>query len=235
MTYSDMDRFAIFTTMHWMPIVLVLLFMIFVSNYAKDKTFEKQRRIGTILALIPLILLILRRLVLVLKGINLTADELPFHLCNILSIVMPYFMWKVDRHWLAISYFLLGAGTIQAIISPDLLDGPRYFEYYAYFISHTVLVGLAYYIIVVYNIRPTIRDLFGAFLVANVFLIFSIIVNYFLGTNFFYSMHKPDGFSPLDYFGPWPWYLLVCELLALLLFFIAYLPVLWLNKGEQVA
>ena len=59
----------------------------------------------------------------------------------------------------------------------------------------------------------------------NLYLLLLIPVNLTLDANYFYLMEKPLNPSILDYFGPWPFYILVCELLAMGFFAIAYVPI----------
>ena len=55
-------------------------------------------------------------------------------------------------------------------------------------------------------------------------------VNAIMGWNYGYLCHKPYAPSLLDLLGPWPWYLLAIELLALVTFLILYLP--WRLKKQ---
>jgi uncharacterized membrane protein YwaF len=50
-------------------------------------------------------------------------------------------------------------------------------------------------------------------------------INFWLDANDFYLVEKPVNPSILDYFGPWPWYILVTEGLAFVFFAIAYVPI----------
>ena len=55
-------------------------------------------------------------------------------------------------------------------------------------------------------------------------VVFVTGVNYLLGSNYMYSMHKPETASALDLMGPWPWYLFTAQFVALFLFVLLYLP-----------
>ena len=55
-------------------------------------------------------------------------------------------------------------------------------------------------------------------------ILFVIVVNTLLDTNFMYLRQKPNATTMLDLFGEWPWYILGGELLALVLFFVVMLP-----------
>jgi uncharacterized membrane protein YwaF len=60
----------------------------------------------------------------------------------------------------------------------------------------------------------------------NLYLLALVPVNLILDANYFYMMDKPINPSILDYFGDWPFYILVCEVLAMGFFAIAYVPII---------
>ncbi|MNC50153.1 Integral membrane protein [compost metagenome] len=51
-----------------------------------------------------------------------------------------------------------------------------------------------------------------------------------LGANYMFLAHKPSTFSVLDYFGPYPYYLLVEEAFAFVVFLLMYLVFFWLPQ-----
>ena len=50
--------------------------------------------------------------------------------------------------------------------------------------------------------------------------------NSLLGSNFAFASRPPDNPSLIDHLGPWPWYLLAMQFIALLFFFLLALPFL---------
>jgi len=81
--------------------------------------------------------------------------------------------------------------------------------------------------------RPIFKDLVFAFIAANIYLVLIHLYNLWMSTNYSYTMHKPLNPSIIDYFGPWPWYLLTGQLLALILFFVMYLP-FWISRKKHI-
>ncbi|MFZ1424078.1 MAG: hypothetical protein WAS55_09660, partial [Saprospiraceae bacterium] len=70
-------------------------------------------------------------------------------------------------------------------------------------------------------------DIKNAIVGANVYLVFSILVNLLTGGNYFFSMRKPESASLLDHLGPWPWYLFTGQIVMAALFLLLYLPIWW--------
>jgi uncharacterized membrane protein YwaF len=70
----------------------------------------------------------------------------------------------------------------------------------------------------------------SAFAWLNIYVLALLPINFLLGANYFYLMAKPINPSVLDYFGPWPIYILVAELLVMGFFAIAMLPVILVKR-----
>lgn len=151
--------------------------------------------------------------------------DLPFDICNLTALTLPFLMWTPTYRVHEVLYFWIFAGTVQAILTPHLFNGFPNFIFIKYWIVHSGLVVYAVYVTLAFDLRPSLRSIVKAFLMLQAYLIFVVIINLLLGSNYVYVLGKPPTASALDYLGPWPWYLLVVEGLALLLFFLLWLPV----------
>jgi hypothetical integral membrane protein (TIGR02206 family) len=219
-----MHSFESFSWMHGLPILVISGFCYGVIRYSRNKSEKIKIRNGFLLALLTLACTVIRSMMLLYHGTYSIKTDLPLHLCGLLTIAMPFLMYYKNAKWLSICYFLIFAGTLQAVITPDLNAGYGHLTYYTYFIVHTVLVWMPIYVFQVHRIKPTFKHLISSVIVANIYLILVHCINLLLGSNYFYTVHKPRSGSLLDYFGEWPIYLLVGEVVAIILFILLYLP-----------
>jgi hypothetical integral membrane protein (TIGR02206 family) len=162
------------------------------------------------------------------------SEDLPFHLCNFLPFATLYVLLTGNSRFFGILYFFIMAGTLQAIITPDLKESFPHFIYFRFWIVHCGLVMLVCYFLFVLKWEIRKSDIPAAWITANLYLLFSIIINLITGGNYFFSMRKPETASLLDYLGPWPWYLLTGQVAMLLFFVLLYQPVNWLQKKSLV-
>lgn len=156
-------------------------------------------------------------------GIKL-KDNLPMHLCDWATFTCAAAL--VWRHRLSyeLTYFWGLAGTLQAVLTPDLPVGFPHPEFFAFQIAHAGLIAAVLFLTLGLAMRPTPRSIGRAFLWLQVYAVVTALLNLLLGTNYGYLRHKPALPSLLDYLGPWPVYLISLEVLGLLLFFLCYLP-----------
>ena len=80
----------------------------------------------------------------------------------------------------------------------------------------------AMYLMAAGHLHLTMSSIWRAWLVTNGYAAVVAAANWMLGTNFGYLAAKPTQPSVLDYLGPWPWYILGMEVLALVLFFLSF-------------
>jgi hypothetical integral membrane protein (TIGR02206 family) len=72
--------------------------------------------------------------------------------------------------------------------------------------------------------RPRAWSVVRAMLVLNILAVFIGAFDYFYKTDYMYLRSKPQNASLLDLLGPWPWYIVATEFVALFLFVLLYLP-----------
>ncbi len=151
--------------------------------------------------------------------------NLPLNLCNFLAVVLPFSFWKHrPRHRVEVSYYVIMAGTFQGILTPNLNSTFPSILYFTYWVVHAGLVLYIVYLVSIWGIYPRRIGIIYTLLWVNAYSIIMIVFNYFSGSNYMYLMEKPRTGSILDLLGPWPWYILAAELVALVLCFIAWLP-----------
>jgi hypothetical integral membrane protein (TIGR02206 family) len=71
---------------------------------------------------------------------------------------------------------------------------------------------------------PTLKSVFKSFIGMQVYLVTMFLVNFLLGSNYFYTNRKPEAATMLDLMGDWPYYIFVVELIVIPYFLLMYLP-----------
>jgi hypothetical integral membrane protein (TIGR02206 family) len=225
-------QFQNYGTEHWIWLAAGASSIVCWITLGKRQPSERhQRRVGLLMSLLPLLLWtgVSVWMALYLRPLDLSL-VLPFHACYFLNLLMPVLLWRRSYFLFEVSYFLIMAGCIQALFTPDLQTVfPDYINI-RYFFVHIGLVQSILYAIFVYGFRPTWRSFGKSFLWSNVYFVFVIGVNALLGTNFMYLRQKPPTPTLLDLFGDWPWYIAGAELLALVLFAVVMLPFAFRKK-----
>ncbi|MFD2614254.1 YwaF family protein [Paenibacillus gansuensis] len=166
-------------------------------------------------------------------------NTLPLELCSItllLSVVM-----LVTRNYMLyeIVYFAGIAGALQALLTPNLGYAYPHFRFFHFFIAHAGIVLAALYMTLVEGYRPSFKSILRVMLFLNVLAVLVWGVDRWAGANYMFLAGKPETASVLDWFGPYPYYLLVEELLALVMFLLLYAPFAgrasYRAKGESEA
>jgi len=154
----------------------------------------------------------------------ISLDILPLQLCDWAAILSMYSLPTLDQRTIEPLYFFALSGTLPALLTPELDVGFPHFRFLIYFMEHglTVLAPL----VLVLGLRrlPRPRAWLRAFVQLNVLAVIAAVTNAALGTNFMYLSQKPVDPSPFDWFGPWPYYLVVMEAVAFAIFWVLDLP-----------
>lgn len=152
------------------------------------------------------------------------ATDLPLELCNIIPLVMIIALLRKSRTLLSIIFFWIMAGTIQANITPTLLNTFPHYEWIRYWLIHTGLPIMAIYTFYVFGFRYNFRDIVRSALAMNIVAATVYVFNIILDANYMYLVAKPPPGTVYDILGPWPWYIVSLEVALLIFFSISYLP-----------
>ena len=139
---------------------------------------------------------------------------LPLHLCDIslwLTVVVCLKKWQGGFD---VVYYWGLAGTTMALLTPDVQGASLNYPTIQFFISHGLVVAALLSIAISSWLRPGMKSAITAFLWLNGYAALLAAFNAATGTNYMFLMEKPYGTSPLDWFGPWPWYLVVADIVG---------------------
>jgi hypothetical integral membrane protein (TIGR02206 family) len=153
------------------------------------------------------------------------GSTLPLHLCGV-GIVLAAFL-MINRSYLLyeLVYFWGLGGAIQALLTPDIgiYSFPHY-RFFQFFASHGLLIFASLYMTWIGGMRPTHKSIWKVMGITNIYLVFIAGFNVLVDGNYLFICYKPENGSIMDVMGPWPWYILVLEGVALVSFYLYYLP-----------
>jgi hypothetical integral membrane protein (TIGR02206 family) len=149
---------------------------------------------------------------------------LPLELCDAAMVVCVATL-LVPRAWAAeLVYYWAGAGSLLAMLTPDLQwNFPRW-EFVVFFGLHGLVLAAALVLVFGLGLRPRPGAPLRVLGVTVAWAGVVGVVNLALGTNFMYLRARPAVATPLDWMGPWPLYLFTAALVALALFELLSLP-----------
>jgi hypothetical integral membrane protein (TIGR02206 family) len=220
---------------HVFPIIFAIAFTIGFVRYSnlKFNEIQKQKAIHYLAYFVSAVLISFHLYRMFFDDYNFKTD-LPFYLCSLMALLIPVFTY-FRKYWMfEILVFLIIGGTLQAVITPDITDGFPSFDYFRYWVVHLGLLSIIFYFIFVFQMKPKLKSVFKSFLALQAYVLFMIGLNYLLDANYFYLNEKPKSASVLDYFGEWPYYILVVQLIIIPLFLIIYLPFYLSEKRRKL-
>lgn len=224
---ESIDPFRLFDGYHLMAMACVatgLLLVAFLARRAEVESMKRRfRRVLFWAILLSEAFYKFWRIVVVGSPIR---ENLSLNLCGAALILCLVLLSTEDRRLFEVLYFWGIAGATQAILTPDIgIYGYPHYRFFQIFFSHGLILAVVVYCAVAENLRPSKGSLVRVFLLTNLYMGAVAVVNLALGTNYLYICQKPQVGTLMDHLGPWPFYILPLEILALALFALAYLPV----------
>ena len=147
------------------------------------------------------------------------ATCLPLHLCDFILIGAVYALsGNRSQRVFECLYLWSWTGSIWALITPDLSHDFPHYRYFEFFWGHGLIFVVLAHLESGQGYRLHAHSWRGA---AWGLLLWTVLVGALdvaFGWNYGYLLYKPPAGSPLDYFGPWPIYILVANLVSVLLF-----------------
>jgi len=225
------QEFEMFGNQHLIAFLFFLFTGFFLIQWSKKLSVKKQDFVGNLIAFsLSFTIIVWTAIKIYLHGFNIKED-LPFHLCNVIALFLPIFSITKNKTIYEIIFFWILAGTSHSVITPDLTNGFPNFIFFKYWYVHAGLIIFIFYATIVYGFKPNLKSVFKSFLALQVYIAFMFLVNYLTDANYFYTNHKPNGATALDYLGEWPTYIYVVELIMIPYFLFFLIPFQFMNKS----
>jgi len=228
------ERVSIGSLEHLAPIGLAVLFAIFSISYSKRELSElQQHKVFKLFGWFVSLTVALYHIYFISSGNYNVQTDLPLYLCSFIALLIPIFTYY-RKFWLyEILLFWIIAGTLQGVITPDIAEGFPTFDYFRYWVVHLGLLIIVFYATFVFGMRPKFKSIFKSIFALQLYVAMMVITNYLLEANYFYLNKKPKSTSILDYFGEWPYYIIVTQLILIPYFLIIYLPFYLIAKRAK--
>tara|TARA_B110000003_G_scaffold233634_1_gene236960 strand:+ start:2558 stop:3262 length:705 start_codon:yes stop_codon:yes gene_type:complete len=221
--------FIPFSGQHLLIIIILIISGFILISWAKKQTEYIQLLTGNIFAFSISLTVIFGSILNFFKPEFNYKEDLPLHLCSFLALIIPILSCTRKYIFYEVLLFLILAGTLQSLITPSEYNFLN-FTFFRYWYVHSGLVIFMFYATIVYKMRPTLKSVFKSFIGIQIYTAIMFIVNYIIGSNYFYTNRKPDASTLLDFFGDWPQYILVVELIIIPFFLLIYLPFYIIQK-----
>ncbi len=159
-----------------------------------------------------------------LHGEPLFPNHLPLELCDASLILTIVALCVLRPAIFDLAYYGALAGATMSLLTPNLAEPFPSFITVQYFVNHGLIVVAALYLVWSRLARPRPGSIVRMMVFVNLYAVFVGAFDFFFKTDYMFLGAKPQAVTLLSFLGPWPWYILTCEPVALVLFLLLYLP-----------
>ena len=159
-------------------------------------------------------------------------SDLPFALCDAAVLVAAAACWWRKPRLVELTYFWGLAGTLQAVITPDLNAGFPHLVFFQYLGGHLGIVLAALYLVIGLRIAPRPGSVVTTFAITLAYTAFVGLVDALSGANYMFLRRPPGNWTLLKLLGPWPWYIVSAAGVALALLAVLDLP-FWFDRRRH--
>jgi hypothetical integral membrane protein (TIGR02206 family) len=153
------------------------------------------------------------------------SKALPFQLCDWAMVAIVVALLTGRERWIEVAYFWGIGGTLQAIITPDLKYPFPDVRFLTFFVAHSGIVVAIAFVMIMKRYRPRWISIVRVFAWSELYFVLALTVDLLTGENYGFLLHPPVSASLLDLLShDWIVYILEMHLLALVFYFVLYLP-----------
>jgi hypothetical integral membrane protein (TIGR02206 family) len=161
------------------------------------------------------------------------TTDWPLQLCHWAAVMTALALAVPRRIWRTLAYFWGLALCTQAILTPNLADGPALWPFWFFWSTHAMCVAVPLYDVLARGYRPRWRDWAIACGAAAGYVAIVLPVNLATGWNYgFVGPSTPEVPTLVDYLGPWPLRLVWIGVIAAGAMALLMLP--WLGRAAPI-
>ena len=218
-----MNELILLSPSHAITVLLCILAIIFIPKYFKLTNEMSQKNLRFV---IIFLLLVNQAMDFYREGIisDRWQDGLPLHLCDFSTMAIILYFLTQKRDFFVFAFFFGIAGGGMSILTPDTVYGFPYVGYIQSQIGHTMILMAVTYAMIIDNQRPYFKDIPKVFMYATMLLLFTYLMNYLLGTNYWFLAEKPVGNNITALMRSEPFHIIDLYVVALLVCYSMYLP-----------
>lgn len=220
----NIESFKLFGMSHILTvIIMVLVFIILIRLSMRNSGFSLYFKRYLLISLI--IQEVLYKMWAGLyQEIDLTII-FSLHLSSISVILCIILLIKYNQKIFDVMYFWGLVAVPQAIITPGIITfGFPHLRFFHIFSIHITTIFVIVYFLVVEKKRISKNALVRVIITTNLYGAFVFVINIIFSTNYMF-IGKKSSFSPvLNFLGEWPYFIIYMDILAIILFTVAYLP-----------
>lgn len=203
--------------------VFIIVFLIFLiykfQEVIKTSKYEKTIRIVFgILMFLGEFAFITWNYVHSLDGSVRFITTLPLQLCSYAIWGLAIVMFTKNKRVFTTVY-MFSIVSVLALIFPNLNHGFNSFRYYQLYFSHGLLIIALFYLYIIHDMYPTKKDYINSFIVLQIIIVYSLILNVLLTTDFLFI---GPGNKPIDFAWDWPLHMIQYEVVMIALYYIFY-------------
>ena len=133
------------------------------------------------------------------------TTDWPLQLCHWTAAFCALSLVAPARTLRTLAFFWGLALCTQALITPNLTDGPATWPFWFFWSTHAMCVGVPLYDVLARRYRPSWRDYAIACLAAAAYVAIVLPIDLATGWNYgFVGPSRPEVATLVDVLGPWP-------------------------------
>ena len=146
------------------------------------------------------------------------SGSLPFALCDMATLVAAAALWTRRPLLVELTYFWGLAGTLQAVLTPDLSVGFPSLTFFEYVVAHAGIVCAALFLVIGQGVAPRPRAVPRVFAITLAYTACVAVIDAATGGDYMFLRSEPSNWTLLRVLGPWPWYIASAAGVAVVLF-----------------